>query len=162
MMNIEIEKWVINDREWEVNVAHKIVAVTKCCDDILDEDYLILTSKDNYGTNMGYGFKLIRTEQEYDGNVEYYYKDIKCCPFCGKPINVIVDDTIDYTDSYKRLTEKQEELYKKRNKSDSIKNRNKFDIEIKEVDKRVSYIWNDDGIKALSDLLKGGSEINGI
>ena len=154
-MDIEIEKWTINDEEWEINVSHKIVAVTKCCEDILDEDYLVLTSKDDYGTNIGYGFKLIRTEQGYDDDVEYYYKDIKYCPFCGKLINIIIDDTIDYTDSHKRVIEQREELYKKRNKSDSIKNRNKFDIEIKEVDKRISYIWKDTGIEELLALVKG-------
>jgi len=150
-MNIEIEKWIIKEKEIICNVAHKIVAVTKCCDDILDEDYLDTTSKDDYGTYIGYGVKLVRTE--YD---EYcYYKGIKYCPFCGKPINIIVDDTIDYTDSYNKLKERQGELYKKLNKADSVKSRKTIYTEVEEINKRISYMYKDDGIEILSDLVKG-------
>lgn len=150
-MNIKIEKWIIKEKETICNVAHKIVAVTKCCEDILDEDYLDLTSKDDYGTCIGYGIKLVRTEyDEY-----YYYKDIKYCPFCGSPINIIVDDTIDYTDSYNKLKEQQGELYKKLNKSDSVKSRKTIYTEVEEINKRISYMYKDDGIEVLSDLIKG-------
>ena len=151
-MNIEIEKWIIKEKEIICNVAHKIVAVTKCCEDILDEDYLDLTSKDDYGNYIGYGVKLVRTDT-YDE--DYYYKDIKYCPFCGKPINIIVDDTIDYTDSYNKLKEQQGELYKKLNRSDSVKSRKTIYTEIEEINKRISYMYKDDGIEILSDLVKG-------
>src|SRR5574344_1451491 len=110
-MKVEVHKYIFKTDKYSKTTTHKIIVAEKCCDEILDGDYIALTTDEG----EDYGFKLsdIKTYYDYGDCFEQtYYKPIKYCPFCGKPLEVIIDDTFDLTEEYNRLYDERDRLWK--------------------------------------------------
>lgn len=156
-MNIEVEKWILNDSE---DVSFHVVKIDKCCDKLLNnEEYIDLTDEIDEGNEYtsNYKFKLQRDEEEYLGdginNTTTYYKSIEYCPYCGKRINIKVIRTVDITDRMKELYKQKDILLKKLNNTDSIKGVRKLRESISNINNKMDSMYMSD---CLEDIKKKG------
>lgn len=141
-MKLEVEKHIIKEDD---TITYKIIAVTKCCDEILDEDYIVLGA-DIWGEK--YGFSLLNKQYSYtdDDYVEGIdYKPIKYCPFCGKPLKVIIGDTVDKTEDYNKLYDKKYNLRRLYN----ITKREELSKQLNELSHTILKFQESDGMEEL-------------
>ena len=155
-MRLEVERHIIKEDEDYNTSTYKIVAVTKCCDEILDSDYISLGS-DEEGEN--YKFNLINEEHLYSYGETYeqtYYKPIKYCPFCGKPLEIVIDDAFDITEEYNRLHDERDRLWSLCNKTDSKKKSEELSEQVRQLDKEIqSRFYESDRMEELIKLVEG-------
>lgn len=153
-MEIEVEKWILNNSE---EVSFHVVKINKCCDELLNnEEYINLTDEDNeYFPN--YKFKLMKDEEEYLGDgiddTTTYYKSIEYCPYCGEKINIKVIRTVDMKNELEELNIQKDKLLKKLNNIDSIKGTRKLREKISDINNKLNSMYMSD---CLGDLKKKG------
>ncbi|MDV3429159.1 MAG: hypothetical protein LIR50_19375 [Bacillota bacterium] len=152
-MNIEVEKWIINNDNSDDDCSYHIVNISKCCDKIINSKNIELNSEfDNDGLDS-YTFKFVRTENiEYDV-FESYYETIKFCPFCGKKININVINIVNKTKEYNYLMNQRKMFWDKLNNTDSKKETELLQIQVTKLDNDINKILSDDNLKIL--LKKG-------
>ena len=155
-MKLEVEKHIIKEDGYDTN-TYKIIAVTKCCDEILDEDYIALRADDE---GEDYEFNLINEEYFYVDSTlfdqTYHYKPIRYCPFCGKPLEIVIDDIFDRTEEYNEFCNKRDKLKELYEKTDSINEREKLREQINKLGRDIgSKFHGSGGMEELIKLVKG-------
>ena len=156
-MKIEVEKYIFKEDEIDASSVYRIIVAEKCCDEILDNEFISLTVDDE---GEDYGFKLSNQEELSLGDGDYIeqwnYKPIKYCPFCGKPLEVVIDDTFDLTEEYNRLHDERDRLWNLCNKTDSKKKSEELLEQVRQLDKEIqNRFYENDGMEELIKLVKG-------
>ena len=155
-MKLEVEKHIVKEDGYDT-ITYKIIAVTKCCDEILDEDYIVLGADDE---GEDYEFNLINEERFYVDSTlldQTHYKPIKYCPFCGKPLEIVIDDTFDNTEEYNKLCNERNKLRELYEKTDSVNEREKLRRQLNKINREIgSKFYESDRMEELIKLAKGG------
>ncbi|MEI6296235.1 MAG: hypothetical protein WCO84_01135 [bacterium] len=164
-MQIVAKKYILeNCPEYGQSCSYKLVKFENCCgyltsnksfvltnnrDFIYNENYtLVFFSKKNYDYKLDilYGVFLQETNYDYEGIIDdSTYHLINYCPFCGKEIEIIIEETIDKREEVKLLNDSLKLLYKQRDDTDSIANRRKLDKEIDALKSEIYDLDNSDG-----------------
>lgn len=145
-MFIEVEKWHFDNQ-----ASFKIVAIKKCCDDIVNSPNVCLKAEyeydDGYGSYSDYSVRLIKNEYDYDGFAAEYFEKINFCPFCGKPIYIDIISEVDKNEVYERLTRERKFLWDKCNKTDSRKKGQELGKQVHALDKEINNLYESDDLK---------------
>ena len=128
-MKIEVEKIMFDNNE---GVQYKIVNIDKCCDEILNNSDYVDISGDNY-------------IDEIENYLDNYNVKIKYCPFCGEKIEIVIVNTVDKNEEYNKLQKERDTLNDKRRNTDSKKEEQKLNEEIKELDNKINAFYESDG-----------------
>ena len=154
-MKITVEKRILKGEfksrykiEKYETIGYKILSVENCCSGIKELIYDGVLEASNQITNYDYdedynssfGLFFVRDVNYDDDYKENDYAIVNYCPVCGSKVEIIVQSEVDITDNYNELVKKQDELCKKRNNSDSIKNRNRLADEINELNKQIQEL----------------------
>lgn len=78
----------------------------------------------------------------YEDDTWSYYSKITHCPFCGASINVNVVKEEDMTSQYATMNKLRDSKNEIRRNTDSLKEKNKLDKEIRELDEKINGLWN--------------------
>lgn len=65
---------------------------------------------------------------------------ISFCPHCGKPIEIEVTETIDFTEGYNTLAKKKHDTLERLRNTDSIKEYDKLLVQKKDLDEKINAI----------------------
>ena len=156
-MKIEVEQYIFKEDEIDASSVYRIIVDEKCCDEILDNEFISLTVDDE---GYNYGFKLSSKEELSLGDGDYIeqwnYKPIKYCPFCGEPLEVVIDDTFNLTEEYNRLHDERDRLWSLCNKTDSKRESEELSKQVRQLDKEIqNRFYDNDGMEELIKLVKG-------
>lgn len=146
-MKIEVEKIMFDNNE---EVQYKIINIDKCCDEILNNSDYVDISDDNYTEEIendldNYNVKISNSYLDCCDTLVTNYKTIKYCPFCGEKIEIVIVNTVDKNEEYNKLQKERDELNDKRRKTDSKKEEQKLNEEIKELDNKINAFYESDG-----------------
>lgn len=65
---------------------------------------------------------------------------ISFCPHCGKPIEIEVTETIDFSEGYNSLAKKKHDTLERLRNTDSIKEYDKLLVQKKSLDEKINAI----------------------
>ena len=78
----------------------------------------------------------------YEDDTWSYYSKITHCPFCGASINVNVVKEEDMASQYATMNKLRDSKNEIRRKTDSLKEKDKLNEEIRELDEKINGLWN--------------------
>lgn len=144
-MEIKVEKWIVDG-----NVSYKILSIDKCCDKLINsKNTTINNGLDEFNNYYdedqdSYSVKIARDEYDYDGWNDTYYEAINYCPWCGSRIEIEVINVIDKTEEYLSLRKERDTLWEKCRKTDSKKQENELEQQVRELDKKSNGMYISD------------------
>lgn len=120
---------------------YKFKSYKPCCDDILDNPCIDFTNynltEETPDNEPRYCLSNIETSDDEAWCDNY---PISFCPHCGKPIEVEVTETIDFSEGYNTLAKKEHDTLERLRNTDSIKEYDKLLVQKKDLDEKINAI----------------------
>lgn len=155
-MKIKVIKQIVRDKdcsEYDI-VSYKIKSIEKCCDDIINNPAIELSSQpfdyneELYGVYLKQGYIDSIPYEDYD-TMEYNYYKIDYCPFCDEKIEIEIIEEINVTDEYNRLKNERIKIHNNWTNCDSIKEKNKLECIRNEYDKKINEFYLSEGFEKI-------------
>ena len=121
---------------------YKFKRYEPCCDDILDDPCIVFTCDDIVNGSPNDEPRFCMQDIEVDDTDFTFYDNypISFCPHCGKPIEIEVTETIDFTEGYNTLAKKKHDTLERLRNTDSIKEYDKLLVQKKDLDEKINAI----------------------
>ena len=156
-MKIKVIKQIVRDKdgsEYDI-ISYKIKSIEKCCDDIINNPAIELSSQyDQYQNEEIYSVFLVHGYDNSDpyeryNSMDYNYFKINHCPFCGEKIEIEIIDEIYITEEYYRLKGESDKFHKKWCDCDSIKRKRELENLWREYDKKINEFYQSEGFEKI-------------
>lgn len=147
-MKIELIKQFFDDGD----CSYKYKPIEWCCDEIESNPLINLVHEYTYRNNsfdddntLKPSFTLVHSETISSWGDEWeedtYYK-INFCPFCGKPIELVVIGEEDASEIFAKLRNQRDIMWKKHNKTDSKKKERELGEIVRDLDNKINYFYS--------------------
>lgn len=129
--------------------SYKYIPFEYCCEELknnplinLSDEYFANETDHDDDGEMIPAFALCHSEIFQDWGDEWqndtYYK-IRCCPFCGEPIEIYVIGKKDCTNLYNGLKSQREKVWKWHNETDSKRESEELRKLVNELDDKINW-----------------------
>ena len=128
--------------KFEKSHSYKYKPYKECCEEFKNNPCFELTCEDIIGGSPNSEPRFCVQDIEVDDTDFTYYDNypINFCPHCGKPIEIEVVKTIDYTKGYNALIKKVSSIVKRLRTTDSIKEYDKLRNQEKQLQFKMNAI----------------------
>ena len=122
--------------------SYKYRPYKTCCESFENNPCIVFTCDDIIGGSPNDEPRFCMQDIEVDGTDFTFYDNypISFCPHCGKPIEIEVTETIDFSEGYDALAKKVRDAVKILGTTDSIKEYDKSLVQKRDLDKKISAI----------------------
>ena len=146
-MKIEVEVYIIDDYDTR---TIKIKGIRPCCDEMMGTKMFDIAFCDPDDERPTLCLKEKQYDYSWDSDIEWEnYYEVGYCPFCGVPVSICVEKTINEVDSYEKYKSRRDSLCEKVRMLDSKSECAKINNEIKKLDKEMDWYFTNDSIHAV-------------
>ena len=142
-MKIELIRHIFDN-----DVGYKYKSFEYCCKKLKDNpviDFVCEYMVDEHMVNDLFPYVSLCHSEDYMEYGEEYHTDnyyrIKYCPFCGEIIEIFVVEETDLSDIYINLQKQRVEMWKKHNKTDSIKEKSELREIVHKLDNKLDWFY---------------------
>ena len=155
-MKIKVIKQIVKDKdgsEYDI-ISYKIKSIEKCCNSIVNNPTIELSSqpfdynKEIYGVFLVHGYDNSDPYEDYH-SMDYDYYKIDFCPFCGEKIEIEIIEEIDVSEEYYNLKSERDEIHKKWTNCDSIKRKDELENTRRKLDKKINEFYLNEGFEKI-------------
>lgn len=151
-MNIDVVRIHFKDNYGDDKYSYKYLPFQYCCDNLKNFEHIEFNDEYDCRNPNDYcdecdntipGFSVCVEEPvpwEDMGNLCYYR--IGYCPFCGQKININIARKEDRSADYSTMSTLRGLLKERIKSTDSKKESDSLDKEIKELDRKINEMWN--------------------